>query len=113
MDASVENSLGDSAESDDVPLWNETPAFSVETRPGNCVNVKLCDRDPVNIDLGVFTNVDALIDWVGLVGQSGACLLGKEFDSKLVKGVGEVMGDDEIRTWLCTRHSPCLLTPGR
>ena len=52
-------------ESDDVLLWNETPAFSVETRPGNCVSVNLCDRDPVNIDLGVFTNVDALIDWVG------------------------------------------------
>ena len=64
VDASVENSLRDSAESDDVPLWNETPAFSVETRPGNCVNVKLCDKDPVNIDLGVFTNVGALIDWV-------------------------------------------------
>ena len=69
MNASVENSLGDSAESDDVLVWNETPAFSVETRPGNCVNVKLCDRDPVNIDLGVFTNVDALIDWVGTCGS--------------------------------------------
>ena len=65
VDASVENSLGDSAESDDVPIWNETPAFSVEKCPCNCVNVKLLDWDPVNIDLVVFTNVDALIDWLG------------------------------------------------
>ena len=64
VDVSAENPFDDSVESDDVPLWDETPQFSVEAYPGDCVNVNLCDTVRESL-----LSLGALIDsgWVSLI----------------------------------------------
>ena len=73
VDVWVVNPLHSSMEGDDGPVWDEAPDFSVETRPSDCVDVNLWDRDPVYEDpVGFYESgcPDRLCVW-GLAGQTG------------------------------------------
>ena len=64
---------------DDGPERDEASECSVETRPSDCVDVNLWDRDPVYEDPGgggVFTNLGVLIEsvWGASRVKRGVCL---------------------------------------
>ena len=64
MDTSVEDLVDDSIIGDEGSIWEETPQFSVETCPRDCVSVNWWDRDPVYEDPGVFTSLGVQINSV-------------------------------------------------
>ena len=64
VDVSVEDPLDVNMKGDVGLVWDESPEFSVEIRPSDCVDVNVWDRDPVYEDPEVFTSLDVLIDSV-------------------------------------------------
>ena len=89
MDVSVDNSLDESTESDEVSIWDEALEFSVEAHTGDCANEHVWTEILFASTLRVLMSLGDLIDCGSGFHeskQSGAYSLRQELDGKPVKG---------------------------